>query len=57
MSDGGFHEAQVNNMEMVPVSMIVKRTLWCVMKLKLRDVGLLEFNRKVKLIGHGDVFI
>ena len=55
MSDGGFHEAQVNNMEMAPVSMIVKQTLWCVMK--LRDVGLLEFNRKVKLIGHGDVFI
>lgn len=27
MSDGGFHEAQVNNMEMAPVSMIVKRTL------------------------------
>lgn len=27
MSDGGFHEAQINNMEMAPVSKIMKGTL------------------------------
>ena len=27
MSDGGFHEAQINNMEMAPVSKIVKNSL------------------------------
>lgn len=27
MSDGGFHEAQINNMEMAPVSKIMKETL------------------------------
>lgn len=26
MSDGGFHEAQINNMEMAPVSKIIKET-------------------------------
>lgn len=35
MSDGGFHEAQINNMEMAPVSKIIKETLFSVSLMKI----------------------
>lgn len=35
MSDGGFHEAQINNMEMAPVSKIMKETLTSVSLMKI----------------------
>lgn len=35
MSDGGFHEAQINNMEMAPVSKIMKETLFSVFLRKM----------------------
>lgn len=37
MSDGGFHEAQINNMEMAPVSKIMKETFF--FSVFLRKIG------------------
>lgn len=40
MSDGGFHEAQINNMEMAPVSKIMKGTLISVSLMKIPGLDL-----------------
>jgi hypothetical protein len=40
MSDGGFHEAQINNMEMAPVSKIIKELILVLFVMKIEDLFL-----------------